>query len=85
MMAINVMSFFASDPGFSSSSLLLFSTYPCRVFSFLPLHTLSLVGDLLKTLPTEQHKQGRRLTVHTSTNAHALVVAGQGLRWFSCR
>lgn len=41
MMAINVMSLFAPDPGFSSSSLLLFSTYPCRAFSvFTPPHGL---------------------------------------------
>lgn len=41
MVAINVMSLFAPDPGFSSSSLLLFSTYPCRAFSvFTPPHGL---------------------------------------------
>lgn len=69
-MAINVMSFFAPDlasplPPFCFSLPILVGCFP-----FSPFHMVFLVGDLLKTLPNEQHKQGRRLTARTSTNTH---------------
>lgn len=85
MMAINVMSLFAPDPGFSSSSLLLFSTYPCRAFSvFTPPHGLPR-GWLAENTSDSTAQTGPEAnSTHINKHTRARAVAGQsylGGRW----
>lgn len=78
MMAINVMSLFAPDPGFSSSSLLLFSTYPCRAFSvFTPPHGLPR-GWLAENTSDSTAQTGPEANgTHINKHTRARAVAGQ--------
>lgn len=61
------------------------------VFSVSPLYRESLVDDSLKTLPTEQRKQARRLTAMVRTHVHnsnkhtlAHAVDAESLHQLSC-
>lgn len=85
MMAINVMSFFAPDPGFSSSSLLLFSTYPCRAFSvFTPPHGLPR-GWLAENTSDSTAQTGPEANgTHISKHTCVCAVTGQSLHQLSC-
>lgn len=78
MMAINVMSLFAPDPGFSSSSLLLFSTYPCRAFSvFTPPHGLPR-GWLAENTSDSTAQTGPEAnSTHINKHTRARAAAGQ--------
>lgn len=87
MMAINVMSLFAPDPGVSSSSLPLFSTYPCRAFSvFTPPHGLPR-GWLAEntsdsTAQTGPEANGTHINKHTRAAAgQSYLVGDEDKRW----
>lgn len=73
-------------PSFSASPLPLLSLYlPSEglVFSVSPLYRESLMDDSLKTLPTEQRKQARRLAamVHTHTRTQQQTHTGTCSGW----
>lgn len=74
----------------SSSPLSLYLPSEGLVFSVSPLYRESLVDDSLKTLPTEQRKQARRLAaivrthVHNNKHTHAHAVDAQSLHQLSC-